>query len=66
MPRRHESYFEDILESIKRIQKYTDGMNSEEFQSDQKTVDAVINNLENIGEAVKNIPENAKQDSDIM
>ncbi|MFB6245525.1 MAG: HepT-like ribonuclease domain-containing protein [Candidatus Nanohaloarchaea archaeon] len=30
-------------------------MNYEEFESDQKTVDATVNNLENFGETAKSI-----------
>lgn len=45
----------DIKEAIKRIETYIEGMNYEEFLQDKKTQDAVIRNLEIIGEAVKNI-----------
>ncbi len=62
MPRRHDSYVEDILESIDRIETYVKDMEFEDFSSDQKTIDAVVNNLENIGEAVKNLPESFKQE----
>lgn len=47
----------DILESITKIQAYTKGMTLEQFQSDAKTVDAVIRNFEVIGEAAGYIPE---------
>ena len=36
---------------------YTTGLSYEAFQDDRKTVDAVVRNLEVIGEAVKQIPE---------
>ena len=55
MVRKRKAYLKDILESIQRIENYTGGMDYEDFTSDQKTVDAVINNLENIGEAAKNL-----------
>ena len=55
MVRKREAYLEDILESIQRIKSYTDGMDYDDFVSNQKTVDALINNLENIGEAAKNL-----------
>jgi uncharacterized protein with HEPN domain len=45
----------DILEAIARIERYVDGLNFEQFQEDQKTVDAVIRNLEVIGEAVRHL-----------
>lgn len=49
-------YFTDILSSINNIEKYTKGMSREGLADDQKTYDAVIRNLEIIGEAVNNLP----------
>lgn len=49
-------YLEDILASCRKIRQYTKGMNVEEFKVDEKTYDAVVRNLEIIGEAAKNIP----------
>ena len=46
-------YLDDMLEATEKIQRYTDGMNHEEFVSDEKTVDAVPRNLEILGEASK-------------
>ena len=37
-------------------------MDFDNFQSDRKTVDAVVRNLEIIGEAAKNIPDVIKDD----
>jgi len=45
----------DILEAIKRIQDYISGMNYQTFLNDLKTRDAVVRNLEVIGEAAKKI-----------
>ena len=50
----------DILEAIAKIESYTEGMSYDDFIHDEKTIDAVIRNLEIIGEATKNIPENIK------
>jgi uncharacterized protein with HEPN domain len=47
----------DMLEAANRILSYTDGMSFEDFESDQKTVDAVIRNFEVIGEAANNFNE---------
>jgi uncharacterized protein with HEPN domain len=48
----------EILESINKIEKYTENIKSlEDFLLDSKTVDAVIRNLEIIGEAAGKIPE---------
>ena len=52
----------DILEAIAKIESYTEGMNYDEFIHDEKTIDAVIRNLEIIGEAAKNIPEDIKNE----
>ena len=41
----------DIVEAIERIQAHTKGISYERFLSDIKTQDAVVRNLEVIGEA---------------
>ncbi|MEA2054654.1 MAG: DUF86 domain-containing protein [Candidatus Thermoplasmatota archaeon] len=56
MKRDYKIFLQDILRSIEHIEGYTEGMDIEAFRNDQKTVDAVIRNLEIIGEATKNIP----------
>jgi len=50
-------FVEDILECIGKIEKYIEGMKFEDFENDDKTTDAVVRNLEIIGEASKNIPD---------
>ena len=45
----------DILDSIKKIQNYVDQMEFDDFQKDEKTIDAVIRNFIVIGEAARNI-----------
>lgn len=47
---------QDILLCIEKIEIYTQGMRFEQFQADDKTVDAVIRNFEIIGEAAGHIP----------
>lgn len=47
---------EDILGSIEKINAYTIGMDFEQFRTSDKTADAVIRNLEIIGEAAGHIP----------
>ncbi|AVM72949.1 HepT-like ribonuclease domain-containing protein [Magnetospirillum gryphiswaldense] len=47
---------EDMLEAIDRIESYVDGMNTAQFVADSRTQDAVIRNLEILGEASKRIP----------
>lgn len=48
-------YLEDILTSISNIDEYTKGLSFKDFKSDKKTIDAVVRNLEIIGEAARNI-----------
>lgn len=45
----------DIQEAVRRVKAYTAGMMYESFLADTKTQDAVIRNLEIIGEAAKNL-----------
>ena len=56
MPRDSRVYLEDILEAIRRVHSYTEGYGREDFRIDLRTVDAVVRNLEIIGEAVKRLP----------
>ncbi|MGH7791772.1 MAG: HepT-like ribonuclease domain-containing protein [Thermodesulfobacteriota bacterium] len=54
-------FINDILESIEKIVSYTQAITYNQFIEDDKTKDAVIRNLEVIGEAVKNIPSATKK-----
>jgi uncharacterized protein with HEPN domain len=56
-PRLWKHRITDILEAIKKIQAYVEGMSFRQFQSDTKTVDAVIRNFIVIGEAARSVPE---------
>ncbi len=56
-----KEFVDDIQESILKIEKYIKKMNYEKFLKDSKTQDAVIRNLEIIGEAVKNLSTTFKQ-----
>ena len=58
MRRNAALYLDDIKKTISKIEKYTKGLDKEGFIKDEKTQDAVIRNLEIIGEAAKNIPTN--------
>ena len=50
-------YLDDILEAIHKIRDYTAGMEYTAFSKDTKTQDAVIRNLEIIGEAAGRLQE---------
>ncbi len=51
----------DVLEACNRIISFTKGMSYEEFLKDLKTQDAVLRNIEIIGEAVKNVSTSLKK-----
>ena len=67
MKRDARVYVEDILEAIAKIEEYMQELKSEdEFFNNTQIQDAVIRRLEIIGEAVKNIPQEFRdQYSDI-
>jgi uncharacterized protein with HEPN domain len=46
---------DDILSGIARITTYVDDLDFDQFRVDQKTVDAVVRNLEVIGEAARHL-----------
>lgn len=46
---------EDMLESAKKVRKYTHGLDFDSFMNEEKTLDAVIRNFEIIGEAANRI-----------
>ena len=54
-------YLDDILDAIASILEYTRRLSFDEFSKDRKTVDAVIRNLEVLGEAAKKIPQNVRR-----
>jgi len=54
----------DIIEAIKRIELYTKGMSYQDFLQKMETQDAVARNFEIIGEAIKNISPNLKEQYD--
>jgi len=49
-------FLEDTLNAIEKIEEYTVDLSFEEFCNYDMAVDAVIRNLEVIGEATRNIP----------
>lgn len=60
MPRDSRVYLEDILDATRKIASYTAHLSKTTFLDDEKTFDAVVRNLEVIGEAVKKLPENLR------
>lgn len=62
MPRDFRLYLEDILNCIENINGYVSGLTFESFSEDKKTLDAVIRNLEIIGEASRNVPDEIRNE----
>ena len=56
MKRDYRLYLCDILKSIAKIERFVDGYNFETFKADDKTVSACVREIEVIGEAAKQIP----------
>jgi len=54
------AYIEHILLSISKINIYTEGITRTVFEKDEMIQDAVIRNIEIIGEATKKISDNVK------
>ena len=57
-PIRVADYLEHITQAIQRIKRYTDDMSEVAFLENELVQDAVIRNIEIIGEAAKNIERN--------
>ena len=62
MSRREWSLFvADMQEAIEKIASYVDAMTFTDFQSDTRTVDAVVHNMLVIGEAARCLPASIKE-----
>jgi uncharacterized protein with HEPN domain len=49
-------YFGDIATCCEKVLRFTEGLTFEQFKGDELVYDAVLRNLEIIGEAAKHIP----------
>ncbi len=61
MSRDEIMYLQDITESCEKILRFTAGLTQSDLIGDEKTYDAVVRNLEIIGEAAKHISEEIKK-----
>jgi len=59
--RTDSDFLSDIQEAIRRVVEYTAGMTYQAFLEDTKTQDAVVRNLEIIGEATKSLSKNLRE-----
>ncbi len=62
MQRELNTYLNDILDAIRKIEKYTAELSFDDFIENELVQDGVVRNLEVIGEAVKKIPEDVRRD----
>ena len=56
MSRDWRLFLNDIVQCCKKIRRYTGDLDQQQFLDDDRTYDAVVRNLEIIGEAAKRIP----------
>ena len=59
--RDYRLYFDDMLKSIVKIQKYTKGLGLSSLRKRDLVVDGVVRNLEIIGEAAKKAPSDIRK-----
>jgi len=52
---------EEIAEAIDKVERYTHGLTFEVFKDNDMAIDAVLRNLEVIGEASKSIPPEVRE-----
>ena len=55
MSREDALFLSDIRKACEKAQRFVSGLSREQFFADEKTYDAVVRNLEIIGEAVKHL-----------
>jgi uncharacterized protein with HEPN domain len=60
--RKPDVYLQDIFESINYIQRFLEGVSEDEFYKNIEKQDAVLRRLEIIGEAVKHLPDEIRND----
>ena len=63
-PREWGFRIDDILEAIERIERYTADFDFAHWLNDEKTIDAVVRNLEIIGEAAAHVPDEVRKQYD--
>ena len=56
-------YLDDMIQFSEKVQVYTEGLDQESFEADEKAYDATIRKLELIGEAATHIPDKIREAS---
>jgi uncharacterized protein with HEPN domain len=49
-------FLADMLQAIEKVERYTTGLKFDQFERNDMVIDAVVRNLEIIGEAARQIP----------
>lgn len=52
-------YLDDLIASAEKVLRFTQGRSIEQWQAEEAAFDAVLFNLQVIGEAIKRLPESA-------
>ncbi len=60
MSRKPRQRIDDIIECREKILRFTSGMNQEQFVGQALVMDAVLRNIEIIGEATKHFPDDVR------
>jgi uncharacterized protein with HEPN domain len=58
--RRDRLFLLDIVNACRKIERFIDGKTFQDFSQDEILFDATVRNLQNIGEAVRCIPEETR------
>lgn len=66
MTKRADIYLRHMLDAIEKIEKYIKGYTRPKFEKDEKTIDAVIRQLEILGEAARNVSPELVGDSPVV
>lgn len=59
-------FLKDIINAMNKIFNYTEKMTKEEFKKDDRTIDAVLRNIEIIGEAANKLSEKIYEENEIV
>ena len=54
-------YLQDIAQSCEKISRFAGGLTQSDLIQDEKTYDAIVRNLEIVGEASKHVPDEIRE-----
>ncbi|AFH38756.1 hypothetical protein TtJL18_0854 [Thermus thermophilus JL-18] len=60
MSRSHRLFLRDMLEACEKVMRYTEGLDFHAFVRNELVYDAVLRNLEVLGEAAKKVPDSVR------